>query len=87
MYLLEACARDEPHDSGECGLLPDRRHSHAQAAATGNCSRNDSGTCLLRHHFGLAGNHGLVNVSSALDNSAICRSPGSGSDENDIVGP
>ncbi len=76
---------DEPHDSGESGLVPNCRDADAKASATGNCSRNDFGTCPLRYRFGLARDHGLVNIGSALNDSAICGNAGSGPDENDVA--
>ena len=50
-------SRNQPHDSGESGLVPDCGHSHTKAATTGNCSRSNSGTRALRHRFRLAGDH------------------------------
>ena len=76
---------DESHDSGESGLVPDCRNADAKASATGNCSRNDSGTRPLRYRFGLASDHGLVNVSSTLNNRTICRNSGPGPHENDVA--
>src|SRR5207249_11665251 len=35
--------------------------------------------------FGLASNHGLVNVGRSLGDSAICRNTGSGPDKNDVA--
>jgi hypothetical protein len=76
---------DEPHDPGENGLVPDCRNADAKAPATDNCSRNYFGGCHFRHCFGLAGDHGLVNIGGALNDSAVCRNAGSGPDKNDVA--
>ena len=76
---------DKPHDSGESGLVPDCGNSDAKTSATGNCSRDNLGTWSLRHRFGLAGNHGLVNIGRALNNHSICRNTASGPNKNDVA--
>src|SRR5260370_17207214 len=57
----------------------------AKTSAVGNCSRKDFGACSFRHRFGLAGDHGLVTVSSTLNNRTICRNSGPGPPENDVA--
>ncbi len=76
---------DEPHNSGKGGLVPDCGNADAKTSAAGNCSRNNFRTCPLRHRFGLAGDHGLVNIGRALHNRAICGNAGSGPHKNDIA--
>ena len=39
----------------------------------------------LRDRPGLAGNHRLVNIGSALNDRAICRDAGSGPDEDNVA--
>jgi len=39
-------------------------------------------TVALRYCFGLASDHGLVNIGSALDDGTICGNTGSGPDKN-----
>ena len=39
----------------------------------------------LRQRFGLAGDHGLVNIGRALNDSAVGRNAGSGPDKNDVA--
>ena len=43
------------------------------------------GGCRFRDRFGLAGDHGLVNVGSALNDRAVCRNAGSGPDKHDVA--
>src|SRR5882762_11702380 len=76
---------DKPHDSGESGLVSNCRNADAKASATGNRSRNDSGTRHLRYRLGLAGDHGLVNVGRALSDNAIRRNACSWPNKNDVA--
>src|SRR6266851_6397850 len=76
---------DEPHDSGEGSLVADCRNADTKATATYDCSRDNCGACPFLFRFGLASDHGYVNIGNALNDSAICRDTGSGPDKNDVA--
>jgi hypothetical protein len=76
---------NKPHDPGQSGLLPNGRNADSKASATDDRSRDDGRTRPLRDCPGLAGNHRLVDIGSALDDYAIRRDAGSGPDKNYVA--
>ena len=76
---------NEPHDAGESGLIPNGGNAHAKASATGNGPGNHLGTHPFRHRPGLAGDHGFIDVRSALHHSPVCRNASARAHENDVA--
>src|SRR5271154_7182196 len=76
---------DEPHDSRKSGLVPDCSNPDAKTSTAGDGSRNYFGTRPLPYGFGLAGDHGLVNIGSAFNDNSICRNARSGSHKNNVA--
>jgi hypothetical protein len=78
-------SRNQPHDSGQSGLLSDCYDADSKVSTAGDSACDNSSPRALGHSSGLTGDQRFVNIGGPLDDRTIRRDAAPGPDEDDFA--